>query len=106
MKILDIGSKTIQKFSAIIKKSKVVIWNGPVGLFEKKPFDRGTEAIAKALAGSKGTQTIIGGGDTIDAINHLGFKEKDFTFVSTGGGAMLEFLEGNMLPGVKVLLDL
>ncbi len=105
MKILDIGKKTIRKFIHIIEKSKIVVWNGPVGLFEMKPFARGTRMIAKALANAKGVKTIIGGGDTIDAIKHLGLTEKDFTHVSTGGGAMLEFLEGEMLPGIEILLD-
>lgn len=105
MKILDIGKRTIRKFIHIIEKSKIVVWNGPVGLFEMKPFGRGTRMIAKALANAKGVKTIIGGGDTIDAIKHFGFSEKDFTHVSTGGGAMLEFLEGEMLPGIEILLD-
>lgn len=104
MRILDIGSKTIQKFVSIIEKSKTIIWNGPVGLFEYRPFAAGTFAIARGLAHAKGTKTIIGGGDTIDAINHLNIPEKKFTHVSTGGGAMLEFLEGTMLPGVEVVL--
>jgi phosphoglycerate kinase len=104
MKILDIGPRTIKKFVSIIKKSKVVVWNGPVGYFEHRSFRKGTVAIAKAIKATKGLKSIIGGGDTIDALYHVGFKEKDFTHVSTGGGAMLEFLEGIMLPGIKVLL--
>ena len=105
MKILDIGRKTIRNFIHIIEKSKIVVWNGPVGLFEMKPFGRGTRMLAKALANAKGVKTIIGGGDTIDAIKHFGYDEKNFTHVSTGGGAMLEFLEGEMLPGIEILLD-
>lgn len=105
MKILDIGTKTIKKFADIIKKSKTVIWNGPLGLSEMKPFKRGTKVIAQTLVWSRGVKSILGGGDTIDAVKRLGFKEDHFTFISTGGGAMLEFLEGKMLPGVEVLLE-
>lgn len=105
MKILDIGTKTIIAFADIIKKSKTVIWNGPLGLSEMKPFSRGTASIAKTLVASKGVKSILGGGDTIEAVKRLGYSEKDFTFVSTGGGAMLEFLEGRVLPGVEVLLE-
>lgn len=105
MRILDIGKKSLAQFIAVIKKSKTVVWNGPVGLFEKKPFSQGTLGIAKALAAAKGLKTIIGGGDTVDAIKHFGISEKKFTHVSTGGGAMLEFLEGTMLPGVKIVLE-
>lgn len=105
MKILDIGTRTVRKFASIIKKSKTVIWNGPVGLSECKPFSKGTVAIAKALVETKGLKSILGGGDTIDAIKRLGFSEAHFSFVSTGGGAMLEFLEGARLPGVEILLE-
>lgn len=104
MRILDIGPGSRKKFEQIIRKSKTIIWNGPVGLFEYKAFSKGTETIARALAGLKGVKTIIGGGDTIDAIHHFGIDEKKFTHVSTGGGAMLEFLEGDMLPGIEILL--
>ncbi len=104
MKILDVGTHSLKNFTDIIKKSKTVIWNGPVGLFEKKPFAKGTQGIAQALAKAKGIKTIIGGGDTVEAIKHFGINEKKFSHVSTGGGAMLEFLEGTMLPGVEVVL--
>ena len=104
MKILDIGTKTIKKFADVIKKSKTVIWNGPVGLSEMKPFSRGTAVIAQTLVWARGVKSILGGGDTVEAIKRLGFKEEHFTFVSTGGGAMLEFLEGKTLPGVEVLM--
>lgn len=104
MKILDIGAKTVEKFTEIIKQSKTVIWNGPLGLSEMKPFSRGTAVMAQTLVWSKGVKSILGGGDTIEAVKRLGFKEEHFTFVSTGGGAMLEFLEGKVLPGVAVLL--
>lgn len=105
MKILDIGARSIKKFAEVIRKSKTVIWNGPLGLSELKPFSRGTKMIAQTLASATGVKSILGGGDTIDAIKRLGFKEKDFTFVSTAGGAMLEFLEGKTLPGIAVLME-
>ncbi len=105
MKILDIGTKTLKKFAEVIKKSKTVIWNGPLGLSELKPFSHGTAVIAQTLVWSRNVKSILGGGDTIEAVKRLGFKEEHFTFVSTGGGAMLEFLEGKVLPGVAVLLQ-
>lgn len=104
MKILDIGRKTTARFVDVLKKSKTVVWNGPVGLFECKPFGKGTQSIAQILSKLKGVKTIVGGGDTIDALKHFKISEKKFTHVSTGGGAMLEFLEGTMLPGVEVVL--
>ncbi len=107
MMILDIGKRTMARFIEEIRKSKVIVWNGPLGLFEKKPFNKGTAAIARTIAHEKkkGIKTIIGGGDTIDAIHQFGLDEDQFTHVSTGGGAMLEFLEGSMLPGIEVLMD-
>lgn len=105
MKILDIGTKTLKKFADVIKKSKTVIWNGPLGLSEMKPFSRGTKVMAQTLVWSKGVKSILGGGDTVEAVKRFGFKEEHFTFVSTGGGAMLEFLEGKVLPGVEVLME-
>lgn len=105
MRILDMGTKTLKKMNTILNTCKTIIWNGPVGLYEKKPFSRGTITIAKTLAKLKKVKTIIGGGDTIDAIKHFGISEKKFTHVSTGGGAMLEFLEGKMLPGVEIVLQ-
>lgn len=105
MKILDLGIKSIQTFEEVIKHSKTIIWNGPMGLFEKTPFARGTEHITKAIAANKDAKTIIGGGDTIEAIKKFGISESSFTHVSTGGGAMLQFLEGTMLPGVEIVLE-
>lgn len=105
MQILDVGKKSLIQYAKVLKKSKTIIWNGPVGLFEKKPFEHGTRAIARMLASLRGVQTILGGGDTVDAINHFGISEKKFTHVSTGGGAMLEFLEGKILPGVLIVLE-
>jgi len=104
MKILDIGKKTQVIYAEIIAESKCVVWNGPMGLYEYTPFASGTRAIATALASPNNQlKTYIGGGDTVDAINRCGIKEDEFTFVSTGGGATLEFLEGKKLPGIAAL---
>ncbi len=100
---LDIGPKTVKEFEAVLKKARTVIWNGPVGFFEVKPFSKGTAALARFLAGSKIT-TIIGGGDTAAAINKLGLAAK-MSHISTGGGASLEYLEGKTLPGIAALND-
>jgi phosphoglycerate kinase len=105
MKILDIGSRTRTRFIDIVKKSKTVIWNGPLGLYEFTPFSSGTRGVAEALAKLKGkVASYLGGGDTLDALKRLNIPTKKFTFVSTGGGAMLEFLEGRKLPGIEVLM--
>ncbi|MBD3327736.1 phosphoglycerate kinase [Candidatus Peregrinibacteria bacterium] len=103
MQALDIGIKTVHKYYNLIKDAKTIIWNGPMGLFEIEKFASGTRQIAKAIAANKSARTIIGGGDTIDAIKDakLGFDE--FTHVSTGGGAMLDFLGGNDLPGIDII---
>ena len=100
---VDIGEKTREKFAQIIKKAKLVVWNGPMGVFEIKSFSKGTFAIAEAMAES-GAITIVGGGDSAAAVEQLGFADK-MTHISTGGGASLEFLEGKELPGVAVLND-
>lgn len=104
MKILDIGPETIKRYKFAIERAEIVIWNGPVGLYEKDPFTRGTREIAKAVAQTKAT-TILGGGDTIDAIKKFGHDFLDFDHVSTGGGAMLEFLEGKVLPGIEAVME-
>ena len=97
----DIGPETTRAFTVLAEGAKLIIWNGPMGRFEDARFMAGTEAIARAIAAS-GALSIIGGGDTISAVDVLGLLEK-FTFVSTGGGAMLAFLAGTQLPGLKVL---
>ena len=100
-KILDIGTETAKLYSKIITDSKTIIWNGPMGLFEKNDFSSGTKAVAKAVAMAKG-YTIIGGGDTISAVDK--FEDiKKIDYVCTGGGAMLEFLAGKKLPGIEAL---
>jgi len=100
-KFLDIGSKSIEKFSAILRLSKVIVWNGPMGKFEDPQFMTATEAVAKAIIDS-GALSIIGGGDTISAVDRLNLVDS-FTFVSTGGGAMLAFLAGQQLPALTAL---
>ncbi len=100
---LDIGPKTIEKFSAAIKEAKTVIWNGPAGVFEFDKFAVGTKALAKAIAESDAI-SIIGGGDSAAAIQKLGFADK-VTHISTGGGASLEYIEGKVLPGIDCLSD-
>jgi phosphoglycerate kinase len=98
---VDIGPKTIENYAAAIAGAKMVIWNGPMGIFEKPPFDEGTVAVAKAVAGS-GATSIVGGGDSEKAIKAAGVTDR-ISHVSTGGGASLEFLAGIQLPGVAAL---
>jgi phosphoglycerate kinase len=98
---VDIGPKTIANFAQVIAGAKTVIWNGPMGIFEKPPFDKGTVALAKAVAGS-GATSVVGGGDSEKAIKAAGVSDK-ISHVSTGGGASLEFLAGIKLPGVAAL---
>ncbi len=100
---LDMGEKTINTYSAIIRSAATVIWNGPMGVFEMPNFAKGTEAIAVACAKSQGS-TIVGGGDSLAAIDQVGVSYM-ITHVSTGGGSTLEYLEGRRLPGVDVLLE-
>ena len=100
---LDIGPKTIQLYVDTLKKMKTVVWNGPMGVFEMKPFAKGTYAIARAMADLDAT-TVIGGGESASVVDQLGIGDK-FSHVSTGGGASLEMLEGMVLPGVAIFAD-
>ncbi|MDP2648269.1 MAG: phosphoglycerate kinase, partial [Candidatus Yanofskybacteria bacterium] len=100
-KFLDIGEDSTQKFIEIIKTAKTVVWNGPVGMAEDPRFARGTEVIAQAIIDS-GALSVLGGGDTIAAVHRLNLIDK-FSFISTGGGAMLSFLAGDKLPGLTAL---
>jgi phosphoglycerate kinase len=104
--MLDIGPQTVASYCRAIAAAKTVIWNGPMGVFETPPLDRGTRAIADAMAKAtaQGTTTIVGGGDSAAAVAEAGLENK-MSHVSTGGGASLEFLEGKKLPGVEVLDD-
>jgi 3-phosphoglycerate kinase len=98
---LDIGPKTVAAFSRELARAKMVLWNGPVGLFEEEKFSHGTVAVARALADSHAV-SVIAGGDTVAAARQAGVEDK-MTHLSTGGGATLEFLEGKILPGVQAL---
>jgi phosphoglycerate kinase len=100
---LDIGPKTAATFAETARGAKLVLWNGPMGVFEMAPFAEGTLAMAKALADSPGT-SIVGGGDSVAAVTQMGLADK-IDHVSTGGGASLEFLAGDPLPGVACLQD-
>jgi phosphoglycerate kinase len=100
---MDIGPETSKKYAEILKSAKTIVWNGPMGVFEKPPFDAGTKAVAQAVADSDGV-SIIGGGDSAAAVEQLGFADQ-VSHVSTGGGASLAMLEGQAFAAVDLLDD-
>jgi phosphoglycerate kinase len=102
--VLDIGPETIADFVAVLEKAKTVVWNGPMGLFETTAFAKGSLEVCKAIAGLEDALTIVGGGDT-DAVVHLMHLDEKFSFISTGGGSFLEFLEGKELPAFTALKE-
>lgn len=101
---LDIGSEACNQFSNVIKKSKTILWNGPMGVFEMPKFQHGTKAIATAVAAAtqSGAFSLVGGGDSVAAVNQFGYSDK-VSYVSTGGGALLEYFEGKELPGIAAI---
>jgi phosphoglycerate kinase len=102
-RILDIGPTTVKRYAGALQGAKLVVWNGPMGVFEFPNFAKGTRELAQAVAGC-GAITVVGGGDSVAAITEAGLAEK-ITHISTGGGASLEFLEGKLLPGITILQD-
>jgi phosphoglycerate kinase len=103
---MDIGVETVAHFSNALRDARTIIWNGPMGVFEEPPFDQGTIGIARAVAeaADRGATVIVGGGDSVSAIAQAGVADR-ITHISTGGGATLEFLAGEELPGVAALND-
>ncbi|NVK51981.1 MAG: phosphoglycerate kinase [Flavobacteriaceae bacterium] len=102
---LDVGPKTIENFDVIVNESKTILWNGPLGVFEMDAFSKGTIALGQSIANAtkNGTFSLVGGGDSVAAVKQFGFADK-VSYVSTGGGAMLEMLEGKTLPGIEAIL--
>ena len=103
---LDAGPKTSEKFAEVIGKSKTILWNGPLGVFEMEKFAKGTIVLGNAIAEAtkNGAFSLVGGGDSVAAVKQFGFEDK-VSYVSTGGGAMLEMLEGKTLPGIEAILN-
>jgi len=103
---LDIGLKACEQFSNVIRHSKTILWNGPMGVFEMQKFQHGTKAIAQAVADatSTGAFSLVGGGDSVAAVNDFGFADR-VSYISTGGGAMLEYFEGKVLPGIAAVTE-
>ena len=101
---LDAGPESIKNFDAVIKKSKIILWNGPLGVFEMDKFSKGTVALGDSIAEAtkNGAFSLVGGGDSVAAVKKFGFEDK-VSYVSTGGGAMLEMLEGKSLPGIQAI---
>ena len=101
-KAFDIGPKTVARYESELRGAKTIYWNGPMGVFEKEQFANGTMAMARAVANAEGAITVVGGGESVEAVNASGFADR-ITHISTGGGASLEFISGESLPGVEVL---
>jgi phosphoglycerate kinase len=103
---LDAGPETLALFREVILQSKTILWNGPVGVFEMEAFSKGTIEVGKAVveATENGAFTLVGGGDSVAAVKQFGFQDK-VSYVSTGGGAMLESLEGKTLPGIAAIME-
>ena len=103
---LDAGPKSLENFKKIIMESKTILWNGPLGVFEMEKFANGTIALGEFIAEStaNGAFSLVGGGDSVAAVKQFGLEDK-MSYVSTGGGAMLEMLEGRILPGIQAILD-
>ena len=99
---LDIGPATAIVYAEAIEDAKTVFWNGPMGVFEMPSFEGGTRAVADAVANNKAADTIIGGGDSVAAVNKFGLADQ-MTFISSGGGASMELVQGELLPGVEAL---